>query len=513
MNLLYPNGKDNLYTVSDDTYQNLAIEELVDMIAVSKEEKELVRKVFRYLPKDETTVNYRQEIFRDMFGSQEFIDELGLILNKLDVLKEFKLHNHFMTNKKASLWDLVNYMSEMDIYIQVVEELNILFEKFPMTSTGLKEIANLLKDVIDMDQIAELKETVNGLKADVSTVKSVMVGINLTPELHPEDIRVLEYCTFPFQTKSHKTAWGLSIAAQRQIKYREHNPFMKHVCDDMEKQLSKSVQKYKSELKAYVNFKGYFLLDICNDLKFYLLISKFGQKLEAAGFDRCFPVLSERCEEVKIKGVYNIRLTTKENEAIVKNDFSFASDEKVFILTGPNRGGKTMLTQAVGLAAFMAGQGMFVAADEYEGYLFDGILTHFPADENVTLNLGRLGEEAVRIQKIVSEADNRTLVLLNETYSSTSAVDGLYLAKDLVHILKHKEIPVIFNTHLHDLARMTDKMNEWDGESRVVSLTMEIVDNVNTYKVLRKEPDSSSFAHNIALKYGVTYEQMLGVER
>ena len=155
MNLLYPNGNDNLYTVSDDTYQNLAIEELVDMIAVSKEEKELVRKVFRYLPKDETTVNYRQEIFRDMFGSQEFIDELGLILNKLDVLKEFNLHNHFMTYKKASLWDLVNYMSEMDIYIQVVEELNILFEKFPMTSTGLKEIANLLKDVIDMDQIAE----------------------------------------------------------------------------------------------------------------------------------------------------------------------------------------------------------------------------------------------------------------------------------------------------------------------------------------------------------------------
>ena len=158
----------------------------------------------------------------------------------------------------------------------------------------------------------------------------------------------------------------------------------------------------------------------------------------------------------------------------------------------------------------MAGQGMFVAADEYEGYLFGGILTHFPADENETLNLGRLGEEAVRIQKIVGEADSRTLVLLNETYSSTSAVDGVYLAKDLVHILKHKEIPVIFNTHLHDLARMTEQMNEWDGEGKVVSLTMEIVNNVNTYKVLRKEPDSSSFAHNIALKYGVTYEQMLG---
>lgn len=510
MNLLYPNGKDNLYIVPDDTYQNLAIDELVDMIAVTKEEKELIRKVFKNLPTDEATVKYRQEIFRDMSSSQEFCDELGQILNKLDVLKEFNMHNHFLTDKKASLWDLVNHMSEMDIYIQVVEELNALFAKCPMASTGLKEIAALLKDVIDMDQVAELKEIVNSLKTDVSTVKSVMVGINLTPELHPEDVRVLEYCTFPFPSKSVKTAWGLSIASQRQIKYREHTPIMKHVCDDMEKQLSKSVQKYKSELKSYVNFKGYFLLDICNDLKFYLMVSKFGQKLAAAGNNISFPKLSADSRSVTINGVYNIRLTEKSGENIVKNDFAFTPSEKVFILTGPNRGGKTMLTQAVGLAAFMAGQGMFVAADEYSGYMFDGILTHFPADENETLNLGRLGEEAVRIQKIVGEADSRTLVLLNETYSSTSSVDGVYLAKDLVHILKHKEIPVIFNTHLHDLARMTDKMNEWDGEGKVVSLTMEIVNNVNTYKVLRKEPDSSSFAHNIALKYGVTYEQMLG---
>jgi len=165
----------------------------------------------------------------------------------------------------------------------------------------------------------------------------------------------------------------------------------------------------------------------------------------------------------------------KKQDNIVENDFSFTDKEKVFILTGPNRGGKTMLTQAVGIDAFLAGQGLFVAAKAYEGFLFNRILTHFPADENETIDLGRLGEEAVRIQRIIREADNRTLVLLNETYSSTSAGDGLYLAKDLVHILKHKEIPTIFNTHLHELARNTDEMNKWDGEGEVVSLTMEML--------------------------------------
>lgn len=510
MNLLYPDGKENLCPVSDDTYKNLAIDELAGLLAVTSEEKELVGKVFRSLPTDENTCLYRQEILRDLIDSEEFCAELNEVLKKLEVLKEYNIHNHFLTSKRASMWDLIDYMNEMDIYINIVEDLNVLFAKYSMSSRGLKDIEALLKDVVNMDRISELKEIVENLKADISTLKSVTIGINLTQDLYPAEIRVLEYSTLPVPSKYDKTAWGISIAARRQVKYREPAPFMKYVCDDMEKHLSKTVQTYKSELKQYINFKGYFLLDICNDLKFYLLVARLGRKLRNAGYSICFPKLSENCNTVKIRGIYNIRLTERKLSAIVPNDFDFDKKERVFILTGPNRGGKTMLTQAVGIAAFMAGQGLFVTADSYEGFLFDRILTHFPADENETLDLGRLGEEAVRIKKIAAEADSKSLVLLNETYSSTSAVDGLYLAKDLVHLLKHKCVPTIFNTHLHELARLTGEMNKWDGDGEVVSLIMEIVDNVNTYKVLKKEPDTSSFARNIALKYGVTYEQMMG---
>lgn len=509
MNLLFPFGKEKTWSIPEDTSQHLAMEELVDMIGVTKEEKDIVRKVFSVLPFDEDTVTYRQEIIKDLIDSNEICDELGVILGKLELLNEFKVHNHFLTEKRASLWDLIDYMSEMDIYIQIVEELNLLFENHPMNSAGLKDIAALLKEVIDLDQIDNLKKIVASLKTEVAALKSVTVGINLSPELYPEEVRVLQYSTIPVLSPYEKTAWGLSIAAQRRISYREHTPFMKHICADMEKHLSKSVQTYKSELKKYVNFKGYFLLDICNDLRFYLLVARLGQKLINSEYDICFPKVSTDYSYVNIKGLYNLRLVAKKQDNIVENDFSFTDKEKVFILTGPNRGGKTMLTQAVGIDAFLAGQGMFVVAKAYEGFLFNRILTHFPADENETIDLGRLGEEAVRIQRIIREADNRTLVLLNETYSSTSAGDGLYLAKDLVHILKHKEIPTIFNTHLHELARNTDEMNKWDGEGEVVSLTMEIVNNENTYRVLRKEPDGKSFAHNIAYKYGVTYEQML----
>lgn len=509
MNLLYPKGKEHIVKLPEDTCQDIAFLELLDMVAVLDVEKELVKKVLSTLPGDEETICYRQEILKDFLANEDFCIQLKDTLKSLDVLRAYKENNRFRLNDKSSIWQLIDYMQEMDAYIQIVEELNILFTKYEMSSSGMKEIASLLKSVIDMDRIEELKKVVTGLKAEVAYIKSITVGINLTPELQPQEIMILEYNNAPHASRLIKTHTGLTIAMGRRIKYKKDDPFMPLLCKEMENKLSKAVQKYKKELKNYVNFEGYFLLDICDDLKYYLLMAQFGRKLQQAGHTICFPNIKKDSKSVSIKGLYNIRLTEKELECIVKNDFVFSEQEKIFILTGPNRGGKTILTQAVGIAAIFAAQGMFVAADSYEGFAFHNVLTHFPADENETLDMGRLGEEAVRIQRIVKQADNRTLALFNETYSSTSALDGLYLAKDLVHILKHNGVPTIYNTHLHELAHMTNEMNEWDGEGNVVSLTMEIVDNVNTYRVLRKEPDSSSFAKNIALRYGVTYEQML----
>lgn len=509
MNLLFPNGKECVREIPADTYRHLALDELVDMIAVTAEDKKVVKDVLTLLPLDERTTLYRQEILKDLLDNEELCTELEEIIKELDILKEFKAHSYFTIQKKSSLWDLINYMGEMEIYTKIIEGLVESFSKHQIKSSGLLEIANLLKDIINEDRVEQLKEIINSLHADMSALKSVSVGINLTPELYPEEVIISSYNNVPYLSQFDKTAWGISIHAQKRIRYREPSQFMKYICDDMEKHLSKTVQKSKSELKKYINLKGYFLLDICDDLKYYLLITRFARKLTEVNYTICMPTINNEADKVSIKGIYNIRLTARKVTDIVKNDFLFTNNEKLFVLTGPNRGGKTMLTQAVGINALLAAQGMFVTADEYEGYLFDNVLTHFPADENETLEFGRLGEEAVRVQHIVKEATDRTLVLLNETYSSTSAYDGLYMATDLVHILKHNDVAMIFNTHIHELAHELKDINKWDGNSDVVSLTMEIQNNVNTFRVLKKEPDRNSYARNIAEKYGVTYEQML----
>ena len=289
--------------------------------------------------------------------------------------------------------------------------------------------------------------------------------------------------------------------------YKYQDPLLTAMTPFMKKHLWKHYGEIRHLIRKHSKYDSRILTNLYNGLVFYLSVANTGRRLKDSGYVISFPEIDSG-KAPEVKGLYNIRLAIAGEKEIVKNDFSFTDDERIFILTGPNRGGKTILEQGMGLVSVMASLGMFVTADSFTGLPFEKILTHFPIDENLTINYGRLGEEAVRIKEMVKEADDNTLLLFNESFSTTSSADALYLAKDLIHILKEKGSYVIFNTHIHELATDIPEMNEWEGRGRIVSIVMEMKDNKSTFKVKRSEPDTSSYARNIAEKYGITYEQM-----
>ena len=70
---------------------------------------------------------------------------------------------------------------------------------------------------------------------------------------------------------------------------------------------------------------------------------------------------------------------------IVRNDLDFDPEHTIYLLTGANRGGKTTLTQAVGLCYVLAQGGISTPAVNFELTPVDCIYTHYPADEDKTL--------------------------------------------------------------------------------------------------------------------------------
>ena len=344
----------------------------------------------------------------------------------------------------------------------------------------------------------------------LSNVRGAIVGVNFTPDLNIESVSAVEF--LPTRIRSKYTLADIAVGAKLSTALhfqRTDDPLLVGLAPKLEKHLKNHYREIRKILAEYVEYDNEFLTEMCEGLTFYLKSAEFGQKLAARGYELTFPQITpDSKDRLSLTDFYNIRLAFTDEKNIVKNDFCFAEKEKLFILTGPNRGGKTILEQALGLISVMMSLGLFVPAKKCVGLPFKNILTHFPIDENLTINYGRLGEEAIRIKEIVKACDKDTLVLFNETFSTTSSSDALYLSMDLLHILKDKGSSVIFNTHIHELVDKIPEMNKWNGDGNVSSIVMEIKDNINTFKLKKGSPDTGSYAYNIALKYGITYEQM-----
>ena len=153
----------------------------------------------------------------------------------------------------------------------------------------------------------------------------------------------------------------------------------------------------------------------------------------------------------------------------------------------------------------LAQGGISVPAFEFTFCPADCVFTHVPADEDKTMDLGRLGEECVRFRDIFSQCTEKSLVLLNETFSTTSFEEGCYIAKDSIRALTVKNVRTIYNTHMHKLAEDTA---EYGGN--VSSLIMKSDNGKRSFKIAAAPPEGLSYAHDIAEKYGVTFEMLTG---
>jgi ABC-type sugar transport system ATPase subunit len=224
---------------------------------------------------------------------------------------------------------------------------------------------------------------------------------------------------------------------------------------------------------------------------------------------------------------------------MVTNEVQFGLERgRVWILTGPNRGGKTTYTRCVGLLQVLFQAGVYVPAASATLSPADAIYTHFPSHEESRPGLGRLDVEAERLGVIFRHATPHSLILLNEALSGTSALEALDLARGLVRGLRLLGARAIYVTHLHELATSADEINaSTPGEGTVASLLADSdaepdASHVRggsplvgtpplpgesplagapprrSYRIVPRPPRGVSFAAEIAEQHGISYPQL-----
>ena len=106
-----------------------------------------------------------------------------------------------------------------------------------------------------------------------------------------------------------------------------------------------------------------------------------------------------------------------------------------------------------------------------------------------------------------------SLILLNETFSTTSFEEGYYIARDSVRAILTKGTRTIYNTHMHKLGFDVDEMNEGRADGKVYSLIVHNEGSQRSYKIEIAPPAGRSYASDIAEKYGVTYDMLVNKEK
>lgn len=555
-----PDIEVNYRKISDVTIHDLALDVICDSIAESKNERDIIRRFMANMTDDDRVTKYRVEVFEDLMRFPKMRSKMLELLEQIDFLKTYGTFRPGY-EEVAGVWELLHRLSEISDYIKCVEAIYECLDGVDIKSEGLINIRNYVSELFKDKGFSELKEDISRLKADTSNLKSVTLGINLNErfEVNGMGIISLNSKTFKeaglianlsgklsskdqindtdewdgemkFRQPSHA---DLNAVADAATKYVKMNMFMAHPLlgysmaampdgdsgDAMEyldkvasHMLSLSVKKLKEILQKHVSVSIRDISNLIPEFIYYIRWAEYIEKLKNSGVSFCKPeVVSSEERSMKARGIFNLKLLSlaaNDMSAITTNDLDFDNDKRVYILTGANRGGKTTITQAIGQLFVLAQGGIFIPGDQFVFSPVDSIFTHFPADEDKTLDLGRLGEECSRFKELYNDCSKSSLLLLNETFSTTSFEEGYYIAFDAVKAILEKGIRTIYNTHMHKLAYEIDLINEVNGDGKAASLIVKAEEGKRTYKVEVAPPVGLSFAKDIALKYGVTYEQL-----
>ncbi len=525
ISLLYPDeasqafhgSRDNLPDIDENVCEELGLNEIFNLKSGSLSD---------FFTSDTEVIKYRQQTIGDMMRVPAIRETLAKAHPILDDIRQLRqLDRENIGSSDSYLYSI----TEIELYVSCIETLKEGF--FPIKSEIKGKAFGVLSDFItelsESDYFKELQKKLEDLSSHVHDVKSITVGVNLDRQLRPESAGVISVNSEPFKSgKMLDKILRLSFKNDAFTCIAELSPFGKGQSDNrkealigafngaIEEVFRSSVKGWRSIVGEYVLDNTDFLLRLLPEIEFVSKATELMERLSAhEGCSITMPEIRPSEEkEFSAIGLYNPRVALMIDDEIVTNDFEFDDNARIYVLTGPNRGGKSVITVAVGAAQAMCQLGLPVPAASARISVADGIFTHFPEGADDTIDKGRLGEECARLREIFDSATENSMILLDESLSSTGAYEATYIASEILSGFAAEGCRGIFSTHLHDLAASVFEINNRSrahGGIAVDTLVAGIEEGKRSFKIYRAKPDGKSYAKDIADKYGLSFESLI----
>ncbi len=448
--------------------------------------------LYEGFPENRETEEYRRAIYSDIKNSE--------VLSAMDgyygSIKERRLFAERKEKAYETLQTQAWYLRETCAYVDALEKLKEELDKAALTSEGMKGLLSFINDCLSSESYLKLKEEAMALRTELASFRVLITyekeKITITDGKGTGAFEEFLSGCFPDHGKNFI------------------NPFLdREVFSDLEEEIVSLYRKKHKDFfkrldkfcKNYPEYMHEGISELEHEMVYYLAYAQFQKKMEERGFSFCTPKASE--DKLMASGLYDLALALVNYEAgkeVVSNETYLGVDERFFVLTGPNQGGKTTYARSLGQLVYLSKLGLDVPAESAQVPYYSNLWTHFSVEESTETGRGKLMDELVRLKPIMEKEQHGAFVVINELFTTAANYDATIMGKRVLEHLIGINCKGIYVTHLIELA---------SSYPEVVSIRANVDENLKqTYKIERDEAREISGTDRQAYKYGLTYEQL-----
>ncbi len=500
--ILFPPGDttlDNLQSEEPLHFRDLNLDQVVATITAGRDEYHL--KPFYYTPLHHPeAIQYRQAILRDL-ERPLVVAAVRAFAEKMRAMRDALAQSqkaHYLPQRER--W----FLDAAATYCDAVISLANALSQTDLRSAGLQAFHNSLRSYITSDAFTQFHD-------NTSARREALASVRYTLHVRGGRVTVSRYENEPDYSTEIETVFAkFRRGAVKDYRVRLPEwPEMDHVearivelVDRLYPDIFVPLHEYCTK---YRDFIDPLISTFDREVQFYVAYLEYISRFQHANLPFCYPTISADTKDIAVTGGFDVALAQRliaSGESVVLNDFDLHGPERIIVVTGPNQGGKTTFARMFGQLHYLATLGLLVPATTAQLFLPDRLFTHFEREEHIENLRGKLEDELTRIRDILQQATDRSIVIMNESFGSTTLDDAILLGTAVLNELIARGLIGVYVTFIDELSTL--------GPETVSMVSTVVPENPakRTFRIVRKPADGLAYAAVLAEKYALTYDAL-----